>query len=114
MDFDKVIKVGVTLVIVGILFVRMWPNFVESYKETKEVIQQTTNDINMKKVENYMDSKSDKYVKTNGATYCILIDTLETEGVLSKNSFNKEDRVIQAMYYDDEYHFSINNYCLER
>lgn len=114
MNFDKLLKIGVTLAVIGIIIYRFAPTVIEGVGEAKEVISSASTEYTKEKIILYMDSKPDYYFKYEGAVYCLVIDSLVDEGIVKRDAFNDEDKILQVSYSSDEYHFSINNECEER
>ena len=114
MNFDKVLTIIITIVIVGYVLFLSLPDIVGYIYEAKDVVENISALKNEYILNTYLDSKPSYYFKYEGATYCISVKSLVAEGYLNGEKIEDIDEIIEAYYSGTSYSFRYNKNCVEK
>ena len=109
MNIDKIIKVIVTILLVGYVIYLFIVEFDSS--KLKQTITTATEEFVYYQIIDYVKGKQDYYYPINGSTYCInkadLVDTLDSKVI------NNIPTNIIEINYNDGYMVRYNDNCIE-
>ena len=114
MNVDKTLTFVISVVIIVYIIISVFPTISESFSDTKKLIDETKNDLKYSSITNYIESKPNYYFNYEGATYCIPVNVLIEEKVVTESEEYKIDDILEATYSDNKYSFKVNNECIEK
>lgn len=112
-NFDKLLKFVVAIVIIVYLAVGVIKNF--DLSQFGEKINDIKKSLSMADIYNYLDVHENYYYKIENAVYCLSKEQLLNSGEISKEFIdNMPNEYIEARYLSGNFELEYKDVCIER
>ena len=110
-NYDKVLKISVTIIIAIYLIISLVKNV--DFSKFGEGVNTIKDGIKLVDIYNYLDESDNYYYKIEGAVYCISKDELVESGKIGQTFIdNMPNNYIEAKYINGQFEVEYKDICI--
>ncbi len=103
------------IIILSLIVIIAFPQLLKSVKDTESTIDESLRTLIITSSSQYVTRHSDKFSNVNDSNYCIVVDDLIKEGLISENNLSSDsitkDSCVSVSVKDYNYNYDIDLKC---